>query len=89
MTGRAQETRVWNGKACAVSLTYDDAIQQQLDNVVPVLNSVSLKASFYLSGYFPGFINNIDCWRAAGEKGHELANHTLFHPCTGNTPGRE
>jgi sialate O-acetylesterase len=22
------------------------------------------------------------------KKGHELGNHTLFHPCAGNTPGR-
>jgi sialate O-acetylesterase len=26
-------------------------------------------------------------WRAAAKKGHELANHTLFHPCAGG-PGR-
>jgi peptidoglycan-N-acetylglucosamine deacetylase len=27
-------------------------------------------------------------WRKAAKKGHELANHTLFHPCVGGK-GRE
>lgn len=86
---RAQETRVWNGKTCAVALTYDDAITEQIDNAVPLLDSLDLKATFYLSGYFPGFVGNIDRWRAVARTGHELGNHTLFHPCTGNAPGRE
>ena len=85
----AQNSPVWNGKKCAVVLTYDDALAVHLDNVMPVLDSSGLKGTFYLSGYFPGFINNIPRWRSAAAKGHELANHTLFHPCTGNTPGRE
>jgi peptidoglycan/xylan/chitin deacetylase (PgdA/CDA1 family) len=85
----AQNSTVWNGKKCAVVLTYDDALQVHLDNVIPVLDSLGLKGTFYLSGYFPGFANNIPRWKAAAVNGHELANHTLFHPCIGNTPGRE
>ncbi|MVM29015.1 polysaccharide deacetylase family protein [Spirosoma sp. HMF4905] len=80
---------VWNGKKCAVALTYDDALLVHLDNVVPVLDSFGLKGTFYLSGYFPGFANNISRWKSAANKGHELANHTLFHPCAGDRPGRE
>ena len=85
----AQGPTIWNGKSCAVVLTYDDALDVHLDNVVPVLDSLGLKGSFYLSGYFPGFAANIPRWRSAATNGHELANHTLFHPCNGNTPGRE
>jgi peptidoglycan/xylan/chitin deacetylase (PgdA/CDA1 family) len=85
----AQNATVWNGKKCAVVLTYDDALDVHLDNVMPVLDSAGLKGTFYLSGYFPGFVNNIARWKSAATNGHELANHTLFHPCTGNTPGRE
>lgn len=80
---------VWNGKKCAVALTYDDALAIHLTNVVPVLDSLGLKGTFYLSGYFPGFANHISDWRAVAASGHELANHTLFHPCTGDRPGRE
>lgn len=85
----AQNSAVWNGKKCAIVLTYDDALQVHLDNVIPVLDSLGLKGTFYLSGYFPGFANNIARWKSAAVNGHELANHTLFHPCIGNTPGRE
>lgn len=85
----AQTVSVWNGKKCAVVLTYDDALTVHLDNVVPVLDSAGLKGTFYLSGYFPGFVNNIDRWKSVASKGHELANHTLFHPCAGDRPGRE
>lgn len=48
---------------------------------------MSLKATFYLSGYSGALNNRIDEWRAIAKKGHELANHTLFHPCAGG-PGR-
>lgn len=85
----AQNPATWNGQKCAVALTYDDALQVHLDNVVPVLDSSGLKGTFYLSGYFPGFVNNLNQWKAVGASGHELANHTLFHPCAGDRPGRE
>ncbi|UFH52832.1 polysaccharide deacetylase family protein [Spirosoma sp. KNUC1025] len=85
----AQSSAVWNGKKCAVALTYDDALLIHLNNVIPVLDSSGLKGTFYLSGYFPGFVNNLSRWKAAGDRGHELANHTLFHPCAGDRPGRE
>ena len=84
-----QETKPWNNKSCAVVLTYDDASNVHLDNVIPLLDSLKLKGSFYLSGYFPGFRDRVSDWRKAAINGHELANHTLFHPCIGNTPGRE
>jgi sialate O-acetylesterase len=28
-------------------------------------------------------------WALAAKRGHELGNHTLFHPCAGSPPGRE
>jgi peptidoglycan-N-acetylglucosamine deacetylase len=81
--------KLWQGKQCAVALTYDDALQVHLDQVAPALDSLGLKGTFYLSGYFPGFRQRIADWKAVADKGHELANHTLFHPCTGRVPGRE
>ena len=38
-------------KQCAVVLTYDDAIDQQLDNAEPVQDSLGLKATFYITAY--------------------------------------
>ncbi|MDI9363863.1 MAG: polysaccharide deacetylase family protein [Flavobacterium sp.] len=77
---------VWQNKRCAVVLTYDDAIAQQLDNAIPVLDSLQLKATFYLTGYFAK--DRLNDWKKVGAKGYELGNHTLYHPCNGGK-GRE
>ncbi|GAB3498969.1 polysaccharide deacetylase family protein [Spirosoma knui] len=79
----------WQGKKCAVALTYDDGLQVHLDKVIPVLDSAGLKGTFYLSGNFPGVKARLNDWKVAASHGHELGNHTLFHPCTGQRPGRE
>jgi sialate O-acetylesterase len=84
----AQAKEAWGKKKCAVSLTYDDALQVHLDHVVPALDSLGLKATFYLSGYSPAFTNRIAQWKGVAAQGHELGNHTLFHPCAGKPPGR-
>ncbi len=74
----------WPGGAvAAICLTYDDGIDSHLDVAIPELNQSGLRGTFYLQGdnirpdQIPG-------WRAAAEKGHELGNHTAFHPCNGN-----
>ena len=81
--------RPWKNKKCAVALTYDDAINEHLDNAVPVLDSLGLKATFYLTAYSPACAKRLKEWREVAARGHELGNHTLFHPCMGNMPGRE
>jgi sialate O-acetylesterase len=80
--------KLWHGKKAAVVLTYDDALDVHLDNVVPALDSLGFKGSFYLTADFPGSKNRIQDWRKAAANGHELANHTLFHPCDASKPGR-
>ena len=83
------QVNLWNGKKSAVVLTYDDALNVHLDNAIPLLDSLGLKGTFYLSAYSPGCRQRLADWRKAAAKGYELGNHTLFHPCIGNTPGRE
>ena len=85
----AQNNVPWNGKKCAVVLTYDDALNVDLTNAIPALDSVGLKATFYISDYFNGLNAQIFKWRSAALNGHELANHTVFHPCEGGRAGRE
>ena len=85
----AQDNSVWHDKKCAVVLTYDDALSVQLDHAIPVLDSLGLKATFYLSGFFPDFRQRVNDWKSVAKRGHELGNHTLFHPCEGKSPGRE
>lgn len=84
----AQNSNHWNGKKAAVVLTYDDALNVHLSHAVPALDSLGLKATFYLSDYFGGLQSQLAGWKAAAATGHELGNHTVFHPCLGNLPGR-
>ncbi|HEY1166888.1 MAG TPA: polysaccharide deacetylase family protein [Chitinophaga sp.] len=84
----AQADTSWHHKKCAVVLTYDDALDVDLDHAIPVLDSLGLKATFYLSAYSGALDARINEWRAIAKNGHELGNHTLFHPCAGDLPGR-
>jgi sialate O-acetylesterase len=77
----AQFNQAWNGKKCAVVLTYDDAINQHLDNAIPVLDSLGLKATFYVTAFSPSMQTRLNDWKKLAVNGHELANHTLYHPC--------
>ncbi|WP_374585469.1 family 16 glycosylhydrolase [Pseudoduganella sp.] len=84
---RALET--WpNGARAAVSLAYDDALDSQLDHALPALERHGLKATFYLALANPPVRRRLAEWRAAAQRGHELGNHTLFHQCSGQGPGR-
>lgn len=86
--GYSQVIKPWNGKKCAVVLTYDDAIDQHLDNAIPVLDSLKLKATFYVTAFSPSMQKRMNEWKKLSTRGHELGNHTLYHPCIGG-PGRE
>lgn len=87
-TAFAQTGAPWHGKKAAVVITYDDAINQHLDYAVPVLDSLGLKATFYLTAFSESIQTRMNEWKQLAVKGHELGNHTLYHPCTGGT-GRE
>ena len=88
ITRNHQDTPAWNHRQCAVVLTYDDAIDVDLDNVLPALDSLGLKATFYLIGSSPVVGKRLEEWRSAARNGHELGNHSLFHPCDASLPGR-
>jgi peptidoglycan/xylan/chitin deacetylase (PgdA/CDA1 family) len=70
------------GKRCAVSLTFDDARLSQIDKGIPLLNEYGVKATFYISP--EGLDERLDGWRQAVTAGHEIGNHSMTHPCTGN-----
>lgn len=79
-----------NGKTSVVCLTYDDAMDSQLDHAIPQLDKYDMKGTFYLKGSSPALYHRMDGWRTASANGHELGNHTLFHPCSGKRfPNRE
>ena len=77
---QARPPRAWpNGARGAVSLTYDDGLNSQLDNAVPELDRLGLKATFFLTEANAHW--RLPEWEALARQGHEVANHTMSHPC--------
>ncbi|HET7558998.1 MAG TPA: polysaccharide deacetylase family protein, partial [Limnochordia bacterium] len=75
----------WGEARAAVSLSFDDAAPSQLEHAIPVLDRYGLHGTFYVNPTAGGrFERDIAGWRAARAHGHEVANHTLVHPCSGN-----
>src|SRR5690606_31752154 len=60
-----------------------------LDHVAPALDSLGFKGTFYAPGNSPVITRRMEECRALAANGHELGNHTLFHPCAGKSRGRE
>ena len=80
LCSQAQAQFAWpKGKVAALALTYDDALHSQLDHAIPQLDAAGFKGTFFLDGD----ITPADMlrWRKAQRSGHELGNHSLFHPC--------
>lgn len=78
-----QQSR-WSGnRQAAIALTYDDALESQLDVAVPQLDAAGLKGAFFLMGRQVG--QRVPDWRRASSRGHELGNHTVNHPCARGT----
>jgi len=82
--GQKEKFQWPDGATSAVCLTYDDAIDTHLDIAIPDLNKVNMRGTFYMQG------SNItpermEEWREASRQGHELGNHTAYHPCTNNS----
>jgi sialate O-acetylesterase len=74
----------WPGNyQAAVCLTYDDGLDCHLDVAIPALDSYKLKGSFYCTGFSSSLHSRLSEWRSITKNGHELGNHTLFHPCDG------
>lgn len=70
-----------DGAKAAVALTYDDGIDVHLDHAVPDLEAAHLRGTFYVPGHSESLVKRMEEWRAIARRGHELGNHTLFHPC--------
>ncbi len=69
-----------HGARAAVSLSYDDAMPCHRTLVAPALEAHGLRGTFYAAAR-DELMDHPAEWRAMAERGHELGNHTLFHPC--------
>lgn len=78
-----QKSFQWpEGIKAAVSLSFDDGRLSQVDVGTPLLDQYGVKATFVV---VPSAVEKrLDKWKKAAANGHELGNHTLYHPCSGN-----
>lgn len=71
-----------DGKKVALSLTFDDARMSQVDAGTALLDQYGVKATFFV---VPSSVKQrLAGWKKAVANGHEIGNHSLNHPCTGN-----
>ena len=63
-----------------ISLTFDNALDEHLDHAVPILEQHNLRGTFYTHLTSNAFTNRLPEWQALAARGHELGNHTIFHP---------
>jgi peptidoglycan/xylan/chitin deacetylase (PgdA/CDA1 family) len=67
----------WPGGATrAISLTYDGALPEHLELVFPLLDRLSLKATFFVTP--TSLLKYPAAWRKVADAGHEIASHSLF-----------
>jgi peptidoglycan/xylan/chitin deacetylase (PgdA/CDA1 family) len=76
-TGPAATCAGFRAAGVAVSLTYDDSLQSQIDNAGPDLAKYGLSGTFFIEDVRP----DPAPWAALRTQGHELGSHTMIHPC--------
>jgi peptidoglycan/xylan/chitin deacetylase (PgdA/CDA1 family) len=70
------------GKRAAVSLSFDDGRLSQVDTGLLLFRRLGIKVTFFLES--SAVEKRLAGWRQAVADGHEIGNHTVRHPCTGN-----
>jgi peptidoglycan/xylan/chitin deacetylase (PgdA/CDA1 family) len=72
----------WPGdRLAAISLTFDDAMNTQLDNVAPILKKHQLTGTFFVSTGRSAWTARKKDWQQLATDGNEIGNHTVNHPC--------
>lgn len=89
VNAHSEELTSWPAGRVAVSLSYDDALDSQLDIAMHALNKHGFKVSFYVVPASDSFHNRLFDWKKLADQGHELGNHTLKHSCRGSLPNRQ
>lgn len=70
------------GNTMALTLSFDDARLSQIDNGIPLFDKYGVKATFYVSP--SNMVKRLDGWKKAVSNGHDIGNHSIYHPCSAN-----
>src|ERR1043166_16920 len=63
-----------------VALTFDDASVENWHNYLPLLDSLNIRATFYISHYHTFNDHQKQMLKEIEDRGHEIAYHTATHP---------
>ena len=66
-----------------ICLTYDDALPVHRNLVAPMLTRAGMRGTFYSPAARDDVHEHSGDWRRLAADGHELGNHTCWHPCRG------
>jgi peptidoglycan/xylan/chitin deacetylase (PgdA/CDA1 family) len=70
------------GKRMAISLSFDDARTTNVRQGTDLFDKYGVKATFYV---VPSRVKpDLELWKKAAKNGHEMGNHSIIHPCSGN-----
>lgn len=74
------KTIPWNGHIGAVSFTFDDALENQVKNLKPILDELTdIHVTFFLTDMGNGLKQNAAGFAALAKAGHEIGNHAKSH----------
>lgn len=84
LAGNAMATPIktipWNGHVGAVSFTFDDALENQVKNLKPILDELTdIHVTFFLTDMGNGLKQNAAGFAALAKAGHEIGNHAKSH----------
>lgn len=66
----------------ALSLSFDDARTTNIREGTDLFDKYGVKATFYV---VPSRVKtDLELWKKAVKNGHEMGNHSIVHPCSGN-----
>lgn len=70
------------GKRMALSLSFDDARTTNIRQGTDLFDKYGVQATFYV---VPSRVKpDLELWKKAVKNGHEMGNHSIDHPCSGN-----
>lgn len=82
LNGQSNSFQWPDGKKAAISISFDDARNSHPTTGKDLFKRIGGKATFYVNP--PAMLYDIEGWKALVADGHEIGNHTVNHPCTGN-----
>lgn len=78
--GTPEITAFQGGRSAALSLQFDDSMESQIKNALPLLNARRLPATFFINPGQKYYASSRKIWEGEIVKaGHELGNHTFTH----------